>query len=347
MYEDYFNKLGYKTVRADHMIYIVKGFQSHTGLLVDGIIGPKTKAMMARTNYKDFCPEVFEPIKPYVPYTDEQVESLLIKGLVGLGAVFNEQSRINNLDVLHNINHAGLESGHGTSKIAVDKNNIYGWTAYDSDAYNSATGYDSFEDCIITWTREYNKLYLLQSGDQFRGNSEKAVNIAYASSAVAGINKSFMTQRYRKAMLTPMPVYGPDGEAPVPGASNFVFREGYSNIEINGIRQYKVDPIPEHYIENAIKVFQNLQLIRDHFNTPVIISYSGNLYRNPHYNTVSGGSSISQHLIANASDTRVVGVPPKVVYEWAKDNTDFMGYGIINDTWIHLDLRDHFWYKEY
>ena len=346
MYEHYFSKLGYKTDNLSLMEWVYKGFQSHMGLLVDGIIGPKTKAMMARTNHKNFCPEVFEPIKPYFWYSDAQIESLLIKGLVGLGAVFNEQSKIHDIDVLHNINHAGLESGHGTSDIAVDKNNIYGWACYDSSPYASATKYENYVDCITTWTREYNKLYLLQSGKQFRGNSEYAVNVVYATSPVAGINKSFMTQRYRKALLTGQtPDYLPDSI--VPGAPNFVFREGYSNTQINGIRKYKVDPIPEIYIDNAIRVFQNLQLIRNHFNTPVIISFSGNLYRNDLYNIAAGGSTESQHLIANASDTRVVGVPSKVVYEWAKDNTDFNGFGIINDTWIHLDLRNIFWYKEY
>jgi len=346
MYENYFNQLGYKVVNPNHMEYVIKGFQSHTGLLVDGVVGPKTKAIMARTNHKNYCPEVFEPIKPYVSYTDEEVESLLIKGLVGFGAVFNEQSRINDIDVLHNIPHAGLESAHGTSKIAIDKNNIYGWACYDSSPYASAKKYRDYADCITTWTREYNKLYLLQSGDQFRGNSEHAVNIVYATSPVAGINKSMMTQRYRKALLIGQPQdYLPDSE--VPGAPNFVFGEGYSNTQINGIRKYKVDPIPETYIDNAIRVFQNLQLIRNHFSTPVIISFSGNLYRNDLYNTAIDGADESQHLIANAGDVRVVGVPSKIVYNWAKDNTDFNGFGIISDTWTHLDLRDIFWYKEY
>ncbi len=142
-----------------------------------------------------------------------------------------------------------------------------------------------------------------------------------------------------------MNIYKPTDS--VPGAKNFTFKEGYSNIQINGIRKIKVDPIPQIYINNAIRVFQNLQLIRDHFGVPVIISTSGNLYRNKKYNIVAGGKNKSQHLIANASDTYVTGIPSKTVYLWAKDNTEFKGFGIINNNWIHLDLRDIFWYYEY
>lgn len=346
MYESYFNSLGYKVANPKHQEYIVKGFQSHAGLTADGVIGTKTRAKIKYYNQNNYCPEVFEPIKPYVPYTDEQIESLMIKNFVGLGAAFNEQSRINNIDVLHNIGHGGLESGWGTSKIARDKNNLYGWNAVDNSSYNSAYGFVDFETCIKEWTVWWDKTYLTPGGSQYRGNNEYSVNVVYASSPVAGINKSFIVQRLRKQLTgEESQVWLPNDK--VPGAKDFRFKEGFSNTQINGVRKIKVDPIPQIYMNNAIKVFQNLQLIRNHFNTPVIISYSGNLYRNPHYNNISGGSSTSQHLIANGSDTRIVGVPSMEVFRWAKDNTEFNGFGIINATWIHLDLRKDFWFKEY
>jgi len=342
----YFNALGYKTGDPAHNQYIIKGFQDHAGLKVDGIIGPLTRGKMNYYNHKNYCPEVFEPIKPYRPYKDEDIERLMTRGLVGLGSAFNHFSMVNDFDVLHNINHAMLESASGTSKIARDKNNLYGWTAYDNSAYDSATGFKSFTDCIEQWSSKYNKLYLEPDGGQYRGNNEYAVNVVYATSPIAGISKSFITQQLRKKLLVPeSAIYLPDDT--VPGADNFVFREGYSNTQINGVRQHKVDPIPDKYMDNAIRVFQNLQLIRNHYNTPVIISFSGNLYRNRPYNTAIGGAEDSQHLIANAADVRVVGVSSYEVARWAKDNTDFNGFGIISTTWIHLDLRSGYWYEVY
>ena len=347
MYEVYFSQLGYKVADPSTYKYVIEDFQRHAGLTADGIIGNKTKERIRYYSKRNYCPEVFEPIKPYIPYSDDQIESLMQKKLVGYGKIFNEQSKINDIDVLHNINHAALESGWGTSTIARDKKNLYGWAAYDSSPYASAEGYRDYEDCIETWTREYNKLYLEPSGNQYRGNNEYCVNVIYASSSIAGINKSFITQQLRRKLIIPQVEIGYLPSDTVPGAPSFIFKEGYSNTQVNGVRKIKVDPIPDIYIDNAIKVFQNLQLIRDHFNTPVIISTSGNLYRNKIYNTVIKGASESQHLIANASDTLVVGVSSKTVYQWAKDNTAFKGFGIINSNWIHLDLRDIFWYLEY
>jgi len=344
MYEVYFNQLGYKIADPSTYRYVIEDFQRHAGLKADGIIGPKTKAKIQYYSMRNFCPEVFEPIKPYIPYSDVQVESLCDRGLSELGSIFNHFSKQHNFNVLHNLAHAILESASGTSKIATDKNNLYGWAAYDNSAYASAHGFISKGKCIEAWSEWFNKTYLLPAGNQYRGNNEYCVNIVYASSPIAGINKSFIVQQLRKKLL------GHTGYLPsdtVPGAKDFIFKEGYSNTQINGVRKIKVDPIPDIYLDNAIRVFQNLQLIRDHFNTPVIISTSGNLYRNGLYNIAIDGADDSQHLIANASDTHVVGVPSKEVYEWAKDNTDFMGFGIINNNWIHLDLRDIFWYEEY
>jgi len=342
---NYFNQLGYKTADLAQADWIIKDFQSHAGLKADGIIGTNTKVAMAKYNHKNYCPEVFEPIKPYIPYTDAQVEAVLEKELISYGAAFNYFSKENDFDVMHNVNHAALESNWGTSSIAHGKNNLYGFAAYDSSPYASATSYKDYNDSIEAWSKKYNQLYLTQSGNQYRGNNEYCVNIVYASSSIAGINKSFLTRQLRDSLLTPIVDYSPNST--VPGAPNFTFKEGYSNTQINGVRKYKVDPIPLNLIDNAIRVFQNLQLIRNHFNVVVIISSSGNLYRNPPYNIVAGGSSKSFHLLALAADVLVVGIPSRLVYAWAKDNTAFKGFGIINSNWIHLDLRDTFWYQEY
>lgn len=341
----YWNRLGYKTGDPAQNDWIIKDFQSHCKLTPDGIIGPKTKAAMNKYNHKNYCPEVFEPIKPYVEYSDNQVESLCTKGLATLGNTFNYYSKLNDFDVLHNLAHAILESASGTSKIAEDKKNLYGWNAVDSSAYNSAYGFISKGDCIQAWSEWFNRVYLEPTGNQFRGNNEYCVNIVYASSSKAGINKSFIVQQLRDRLLTPIIDYLPNST--VPGADNFVFKEGYSNTQINGIRKIKVDPIPLNLIDNAIRVFQNLQLIRNYFNVAVIISSSGNLYRNPDYNKTIGGALASMHLLALAADIYVTGIPSRLVYEWAKDNTEFKGFGIINTNWIHLDLRDTFWYEEY
>jgi hypothetical protein len=188
---DYFKSLGYKYIEQYHTL-IVKDFQRHAGIKADGIIGPITKAKIDYYNADNFCPEVFEPIKPYIPYTDVRVESLCNKGLVGLGKWFNFYSRYYGFDVLHNLAHAILESASGTSPIFKAKNNFFGWACYDSSPMASAKKYTYPAECIAIWSKEYNEKCLEPTGKHFRGNNEYCVNIVYASSSIAGINKSFI-----------------------------------------------------------------------------------------------------------------------------------------------------------
>ena len=54
------------------------------------------------------------------------------------------------------------ESAWGTSKIANDKNNLFGFTAYDSDPYNSATSFDNYENAINKVAEVYlQNIYML------------------------------------------------------------------------------------------------------------------------------------------------------------------------------------------
>jgi hypothetical protein len=138
-----------------------------------------------------------------------------------------------------------------------------------------------------------------------------------------------------------------DATDTVPGAKNFIFKEGYSAGYRSGKLIYRVDPIPQHLIANAIRVFVNLQIIRDYFGRPVYITYVGCLYRSDIYNLAAGGARLSRHKRALASDTTIPGIHPMEIYEFAKENTEFKGFGIISAKSIHLDIRDKFWFKIY
>jgi len=265
----YFNQLGYKVSWDSHYPYIVEDFQRRVGLDIDGIIGPKTRAAMARYNKNNFIPEIFEPIKPYVEYTDEQIESLCSRGLVGLGSAFNYHSRLNDFDVIHNLGHAILESGYGESPIAQAKNNIYGWTAYDHDPSGSATAFTSMAECIEYWSREFNQKYLLPDGEHFRGNSEFAVNVVYATSGTAGMKKAGIVQDLRKKLQDPGAMteeeyerIGKDYQL----TRNFVLGEFYSSQVINGVKTTRAVKPPYIYFEEILLTAQEAQKIRDMLN---------------------------------------------------------------------------------
>lgn len=84
------------------------------------------------------------------------------------------------------------ESAWGTSSLAKDKNNLFGYTAYDRDPYNSATTFSSYEDAINTVAEALSKRYLhpagttitdgvIATGTYFNGTTAKSVNVKYAS----------------------------------------------------------------------------------------------------------------------------------------------------------------------
>ena len=84
------------------------------------------------------------------------------------------------------------ESAWGTSKIANDKNNLFGFTAYDSDPYNSATSFDNYENAINKVAEVLSTKYLhvagtkisdelTATGTYFNGTTAKSLNVRYAS----------------------------------------------------------------------------------------------------------------------------------------------------------------------
>lgn len=98
------------------------------------------------------------------------------------------------------------ESAWGTSKIASDKKNLFGFTAYDSDPYNSATTFDSYENAINKVAETLSTKYLhtagtkigddlIATGAYFNGTSAKSVNVRYASDE-AWADKVFNYMQY-------------------------------------------------------------------------------------------------------------------------------------------------------
>lgn len=84
------------------------------------------------------------------------------------------------------------ESAWGTSKIAEDKNNLFGFTAYDSDPYNSASAFETYENAINKVAETLSTKYLhtvgtviaddiIATGTYFNGTTAKSVNMRYAS----------------------------------------------------------------------------------------------------------------------------------------------------------------------
>lgn len=84
------------------------------------------------------------------------------------------------------------ESAWGTSKLAQDKKNLFGYMAYDRDPYNNAATFETYENTINTVAEALSLRYLhvagtkiteelTATGNYFNGTTAKSVNIRYAS----------------------------------------------------------------------------------------------------------------------------------------------------------------------
>nr|WP_316046862.1 glucosaminidase domain-containing protein [Planococcus glaciei] len=84
--------------------------------------------------------------------------------LVGTGKFFKEMESTYKVNALYLMAHAIHESGWGTSKIAQDKFNLYGYGAVDADPYKAAFAYATFRESIEYAAQKVSANYLTTTG---------------------------------------------------------------------------------------------------------------------------------------------------------------------------------------
>lgn len=96
------------------------------------------------------------------------------------GATFKEAEEHYHINALYLLAHSALESDWGRSKIARDKNNFFGITAYDTTPYLSAKTFDDVDKGILGATKWIKENYI-DRGRTFLGNKASGMNVDYAS----------------------------------------------------------------------------------------------------------------------------------------------------------------------
>ncbi len=86
------------------------------------------------------------------------------------------------------------ESSWGTSKIARDKNNLFGYGAYDSNPYNGAYSFSDYSESIDLIARVFVKYYINPKGTSIYGG-EQAVGTYYNGATLSGINTRYATDK--------------------------------------------------------------------------------------------------------------------------------------------------------
>lgn len=101
--------------------------------------------------------------------------------------------------------------------------------------------------------------------------------------------------------------------------------------------------VPEELKDNAVRLLTELDKLCTLLGVgrEAVTIVSG--YRSPTYNEKIAGAKKSKHMTAEATDIRIKGYTPKVlfgkVYQWARaGELKFKGMGLY-DGWIHVDVR--------
>jgi len=116
--------------------------------------------------------------------------------LQGLGPSFMAAEQSYHVSARYLLAHAIEESAFGTSQIAQDKHNLYGYGADDAHPYQDAYSFPSFAACIDYVARMVAQNYLSPGGPFFHGPTLRGMNVDYASDPnwaenIARIGRSF------------------------------------------------------------------------------------------------------------------------------------------------------------
>lgn len=101
--------------------------------------------------------------------------------MAGLGPSFMQAEQAYHVSARYFVAHAILESNWGTSAIAQDKHNLFGFNADDANPYRDATTFPSFPACIQYVGQFIAVNYLSPNGSYYHGPTLRGMNVDYAT----------------------------------------------------------------------------------------------------------------------------------------------------------------------
>jgi beta-N-acetylglucosaminidase len=112
--------------------------------------------------------------------TAEELEKGLRYGLRGCGEYFVEAEKEYGVNAIFLASIAAHESGWGRSKLAINKNNLFGYKQ--AGGGGTFREFESLEECILYVARVLKTSYLTEGAKYYNGTSVTAVNVKYCSS---------------------------------------------------------------------------------------------------------------------------------------------------------------------
>jgi flagellum-specific peptidoglycan hydrolase FlgJ len=122
--------------------------------------------------------------------------------LINLGPAFVAIGKELNINPIYIAAHAAQESAWGTSRLAKNKNNLFGWGAYDKAPYDSALTFRTKEEGIKYAMGKIKSLYLTQGGKHYYGANLAGMNVRYSTDKCTTTKKQCWATKIADIMNT-------------------------------------------------------------------------------------------------------------------------------------------------
>lgn len=135
------------------------------------------------------CPPEFDvdtDLNKPVSVTGEQLDEAIRairsdSGLIGLGNDFVRIGGDKQINAYYIAAHAAWESSWGNSTIAKEKNNLFGYGAYDSCPFECALAFNTKSESIEVVMTNVKRDYLTEGGQYYNGPNLRGMNVRYAT----------------------------------------------------------------------------------------------------------------------------------------------------------------------
>lgn len=144
------------------------------------------------------------------PLTAEDINAYVLAHghsmFAGIGEAIVTAAEKYGINAAYILAHAAHESAWGTSRIARDKRNLFGWRAYDASPHASASEFPSFAACIDYVMSRVKRDYLTPGGRYYNGeilgHKAAGMNVCYATDPdwgkkIAAIAQDILRSCYR------------------------------------------------------------------------------------------------------------------------------------------------------
>lgn len=182
-------------------------FENDNTILVDGIIGPQTKALIKKYYPNNFLSEVYDDITIIPDITSHQINRLISdfkepkanKRLYWTGKTWLDVGKRYKINPLVMLCKCIQESIFGNSRWAREHNNLFGYAVTDSGPTGDAY-FKSLEQNIEFVTSKVRSLFLCPDNWRYCGKTLFGIELYYATAAHNPILKAYYW-RILKEML--------------------------------------------------------------------------------------------------------------------------------------------------